>query len=106
MFEAPFTTVEISPSPSSHMKDIRRLMSQSIGDVRRAKRYRNSYEDMTHTYLRHKQKQMSLSERIERNKRRKHQLSQLTKSEIEIVRRYLDPSILPHLEKSMGTVPN
>ena len=102
MFEIPFTNFEKTPSPSSHMKDLRRLLSQPIDDVRKVKKYRNHFEDMTHCYLRHKQKRMSLSERIERNKRQKLNLSQLTKSEIEIVRRYSDPTILQHLEKSFS----
>ena len=100
MFEPPFTDFHFTPSPSSHMKDIERLVTHSIYEIKKSQRYRNSYEDMTHSYLRHKQKRMSLTERIERNKRRKHQLSQLTESEKELIRKYTNPSLRKFLEPS------
>lgn len=100
MFKQPFTDFHLTPSPSSQMKDIERLLTHSIYEIKKSQRYRNSYEDMTHTYLRHKQKRMSLTERIERNKRRKHQLSQLTESEKELIRKYTNPSLRKFLEPS------
>ena len=100
MFEQPFIDFNISPSPSSNLKNIERLVTHTLYEIKKTQRYRNSFEDMTHTYLRHKQKRMSLSERIERNKRRKHQLSQLTESEKELIRKYTKPSLIKFLEPS------
>ena len=73
---------------------------QPIYEHRKVRRYRNDVEDMIHIYLSHKDKRMSLTERIERKDRRKHQLSQLTESEKELIRKYTNPSLRKFLEPS------
>ena len=93
-----FTNFIQTPSPSSQLKDTDKLMTTPIWERNKSRRYKNSFEDMLHTHLRHKQKRMSLSERIERNKRHKHQLSQLNQNEINIIRKYTDSQILKYLE--------
>ena len=88
-----FTNITMTPSPNSNLNNL-----DDLNNRRKVIRYRNSIEDMLHTHLRHKQKNMSLSERIERNKRQNHQLSQLNQNEISIIRKYSDAQILKCLE--------